>query len=113
MICTTDFGVICWPNRRNYTMVREEDVIYRKGMSEKELQEAKKKTKEEHIKAYTGEAAFAGMLIFIAVSKLIIGVKGWRVGLWAGIGAGLGSILAQLEKVAREKYKKPKHEQKE
>lgn len=94
-------------------MEREEEVIYRKVMAEEELKEAKEKTKEEHLKAYTTECAITGMILLGAVAKLIIGVKGWKVGLWIGIGAGLGSILAHLEKVVREITKSQKSKQKQ
>jgi hypothetical protein len=52
-------------------MVREEDVIYHRDLSGEELLKEKKKTEETHVKSHVNKGAFAGFMLFMAISKLM------------------------------------------
>ena len=50
-------------------MGREEDIVYRKGMTKDELLKAKEETAKEHVKSHAGKGAFAGHLEAAAKEK--------------------------------------------
>lgn len=85
-------------------MEKQEEVMYRKGLSPEELKKAKEKTKEEHIKAYINEGVFAGFFLFVVVSELIgLHLNIFWTGILGGCGAAFGATVAYLEKLLREK----------
>jgi dolichol kinase len=89
-------------------MDQENNVIYRKGVSEGELQKAKERTEEAHVKSHADKGAIAGAILFYALSKLI-GASTLVSILLIGFGAGLGSLIGYLEALFREKRLKEKN----
>jgi len=83
-------------------MTREDDVIYRKGMSEAELLKARENTMEQHVKSHAGKGGFAGFMLFTIVSELI-GASTLVVVISGALGAGFGAFLGHMEASAREK----------
>ncbi|MGD0551321.1 MAG: hypothetical protein ABSB25_01580 [Sedimentisphaerales bacterium] len=88
-------------------MDQENNVIYRKGMSEGELQKAKERTEEAHVKSHADKGAFAGLILFVAISKLV-GASILVSAILCGFGAGFGGFICHLEALAREKRLKEK-----
>ena len=83
-------------------MMREKDVIYRKGMSEEELQNARGKTEKERVKSHANEGAFAGFMLFSVISKLL-GASILYAAILGGIGSAFGFLIGHLEASYREK----------
>jgi hypothetical protein len=83
-------------------MAREEDVIYRKGMTKEELLKVKKEAGKERVKSHAGKGAFAGFMLFTIVGELA-GTSGLITIVLGAIGAAFGGFVGHLEAAARER----------
>ncbi len=90
-------------------MVKEENVIYRKGLSKEELLKAREKTEKEHVKSHANKSAFAGFMLFTVISKLM-GASGQFAIILGAVGSALGGFLGHLEASARSKKLKAQND---
>jgi hypothetical protein len=88
--------------RGDLYMAKEEDVVYRKSMSEAERTKTRAYTQEMHIRSHAAEGAFAGFMLFTVISRLS-GATALLVALLGAIGAGFGALVGRMEASARER----------
>jgi hypothetical protein len=85
-------------------VTRDDDVIYRKGMTSTELSKAKENTTREHVRSHANEGAFAGFMLLIIIGRYAFHLYSWQsAAVVGGFGAAFGFLVGHGEASVREK----------